>query len=263
MKLVLLFTAAAACVVLAAAPAMAVGIDGTWKVATKDITFPKKPSKTLLKDGIYFCGGCTPEVTAKADGKFHKIGGQPYFDEVMIKVVDAKTVEETTRKAGKVTYTQTTTVAADGKTRSLTFTDMSGENGVPINGSEILERVAKGPAGSHAISGEWREREVSDLSAEALTVTLRTEGNTLSMSTPTGQSYTATFGGPAVPIKGDPGKTMAAVRKAGISVIETDTRDGKPVSVITMTPSADGKTLDVAVADSVKQTVITYKATKQ
>ena len=263
MKLALLFTTAAAASVLAAAPAMAAGIDGTWKVDTKNIAFPKKPNKTLLKDGIYYCGGCTPAMTTKADGKFHKISGQPYFDEVMIKVVDANTVEETDKKAGKVNFVQTMTVAADGKTRSYTFTDTTAENGVPVKGSGSSERVAKGPAGSHAISGEWRPKEMTDLSAEALTVTFKTAGNTLSMSSPTGTSYTATFGGPAVAIKGDPGKTMAAVKKAGGSIVETDSRDGKPVSVATLTPSADGKTLDVAVEDSVKKTTVKYKAMKQ
>jgi hypothetical protein len=63
----------------------------------------------------------------------------------------------------------------------------------------------------------------------------------LHMSTPTGQSYDAKIGGGDVPIKGDLGGTTASVTKNGDSIVETDKRGGKVVSVTTMTPGSDGK----------------------
>ncbi len=85
-------------------PAMAMAqsvFDGTWKVDLKSAKFPTKPDVFLLQDGMYHCKTCVPPVDVKADGKDQKVSGHPYYDMVSIKVVDARTIEETDKKNGK------------------------------------------------------------------------------------------------------------------------------------------------------------------
>ena len=58
--------------------------------------------------------------------------------------------------------------------------------------------------------------------------TFKSEGSdSLSYSTPTGQSYTAKLDGKDVPYVGDPGTTTVRSSVRGNSIVETDKRDGK------------------------------------
>jgi len=102
------------------------------------------------------------------------------------------------------------------------------------------------------------------MSDSGLTISFVTTPDTISMTNPTGQSYTARYGGPPVPIKGDPAMTMAAVVKTGThGIVETDTRKGKVVSTATVAIAPDDKTLTVTVKDMIGGTSTTYKAIKQ
>ncbi len=77
--------------------------------------------------------------------------------------------------------------------------------------------------------------------------TNKVEGDSLSMSTRTGQSYTAKLDGTEAPYKGDPGTTSVSVKKVDKNTIEeTDKRDGKVISVARMTVAADGKNMTIA-----------------
>lgn len=88
--------------------------------------------------------------------------------------------------------------------------------------------MAKGPAGSSAISGSWRTTKVETVSDNAITTTYKVNGDELTMTTPTGQSYTAKLDGTEAPYKGDPGTTSVSVEQMGKNTIEeTDKRDGK------------------------------------
>jgi len=84
------------------------------------------------------------------------------------------------------------------------------------------------------------------------------------MSSPTGQSYSARLDGTDAPFKGDPGVDSVSVRKTGKhSYVETDKRDGKVVSVATMTLHADGRTMDVAVDNKLRGATMSFVAMKQ
>jgi len=86
----------------------------------------------------------------------------------------------------------------------------------------------------------------------------------LSMSNPTGQSYTAKLDGTEAPYKGDPGTTSVSVKKVNKNTLEeTDKRDGKVIAVARITVSADGKSLAVAVEDKLHGTSSHFTATKQ
>jgi hypothetical protein len=237
--------------------------DGTWKFELDTAKFPTKPDEYLLKDGMYHCKTCVPPVEVKADGQDQKVGGHPYYDTVSIRMVDDHTIEETDKKDGKTVTTSKARVSADGNTLMLEFSDSSATNGAPVTGKGEETRVAKGPAGSHAISGSWRMAKMDALSENAMSVTYKVTGDSLSMSNPTGQGYTAKLDGTEAPYKGDPGTTSVSVKKMGPSAIEeTDKREGKVISVVRMTVSADGKKMTILVDDKLHGTHAEFAATK-
>jgi hypothetical protein len=138
--------------------------DGTWKVDLKAAKFSEKPDVYLLQDGMYHCKTCVPAIDVKADGQDQKVSGHPYYDMVSIKVVDDRTIEETDKRSGKVVVSSKTWVSADGNTMMFEFTDSSATNAAPVTGKGEETRVAKGPAGSHAISGSWRMSKMNTVS---------------------------------------------------------------------------------------------------
>lgn len=238
--------------------------DGTWKVDMSKVQMPKKPDVLVLQNGMYECKTCVPPVNIKADGQDQSVTGHPYFDAMAIQVVDAHTIKETDKRGGKVVATSTTTVAPDGKTAHFEFSDSSNTNGAPVTGSGDLRKVAPGPAGSHAVSGSWVTSKLADLSDNATTLTYKVEGGMLSMTTPTGQSYTAKTDGTEAPYKGDPGITTVSVTQAGkMSLVETDKRDGKVIGVIKSTVAADGKTMNVVYEDKLLGRSTSFVAVKQ
>ncbi len=260
MKLILAFALAAGI----AGPALAASpFDGTWK---GDLASYKPPSKVFTRSlvgGVYKSDSSVPPVEIKADGKFHPIKGDPYIDEKMITIVDASTLEQANRKAGKAVAKSTMTVSKDGKTLSIAYTDMTAPGGT-LTGTNTETRVAAGPKGSHAISGQWKRGAVTEASANGLEVTMKDTGKTFELSSPTGVGYTATFGGAAVPLKGDPGKVTVKVARAGPrAIVETDMRDGKVISVQKMTVSADGKAVVVDIADKEMGTTSQWTVRKQ
>lgn len=238
--------------------------DGTWKLDLKTAKFPEKPDVYLLQDGMYHCKTCVPMIDVKADGQDQKVVGHPYFDMMSIKVVDDRTIEGTSKKNGKVVGTSKTWVSADGNTLTFEFTDSSATNADPVTGTGEETRVAKGPEGSHAISGSWRTSKVDTVSDNALMFTCKVAGDSLTMTTPTGQSYTAKLDGTEAPYKGDPGTTSVSLKKVDKNTMEeTDKRDGKVISVSRMTLTADGKSMTIAVEDKLHGTTMQFTALKQ
>jgi len=238
--------------------------DGTWKVDLSKVSMPKKPDVLLLQNGMYDCKTCAPAIRIKADGEDHKVSGHPYFDMMAVKVVDDHTIQETQKKDGKVVATSKTVVAPDGKTATFEFTDSSNTNAEPVTGNGTMTRVAMGPKGSHAISGSWRTSNMGNVSDNGLTFTYKVDGDMVSMTTPTGQSYNAKMDGTDTPYKGDPGTTSVSVKKLGKNVMEeTDKRDGKVISVAKMTVAPDGKKMTVAVDDKLRGTSMSYMAAKE
>jgi hypothetical protein len=250
---------------LASAPAIAQNaIDGTWKFNLSDAQFPKKPDVYLLQNGKYQCKTCVPPIDVKADGQDQPVSGHPYLDSVSIKVVDDRTVEEVDKKNGKTVATSKTVVSSDGKTATFEFSDSSNTNADPVTGKGTQTQVAKAPAGSHAISGSWVTSKMETLSDNGLLVTFKVEGDSLSMSNKTGQSYLAKLDGTDAPYKGDPGTTSVSVKSMGKNTVEeTDKRDGKVISVARMTVGADGKTMTLKVEDKLHGTHSQFTATKQ
>ncbi|MGB2620266.1 MAG: hypothetical protein WBC57_24010, partial [Candidatus Acidiferrales bacterium] len=130
-------------------------------------------------------------IKIKADGQDQTVTGHPYFDTSAMKVISDHEIEDTDKKNGKTVATSKMTVPPDGNTLTFEFNDSSNSNGAPVVGKGEEIRVAKGPAGSNAISGSWRMVKMETVSDNAITWTYKVNGDELTMTTPTGQSYTA------------------------------------------------------------------------
>jgi hypothetical protein len=236
--------------------------DGTWMTKLDTAKLPTKPDKYSLNNNTYECLTCVPKVAVKADGSDQKVTGHPYYDTVAVHVVNASTVEIIEKKDGKVMYTDTATVSADGNMLDDKFTDNSGTQ--PVTGEATSKRVSPAPAGAHALSGAWRTEKFDTISSNGLTVTYQGTGDGLKMSDPNGNSYDAKFDGKEYPINGDPGHTMVTLKRIGDDTIEeTDKRGGKVVGVYRLTVSADGKTIRAQYTDKQRGTTMTFTMQKQ
>ena len=238
--------ATAAALLAASAAHAASPFDGTWRTDMSSIAFSKKPEIHMLKDGMGACTTCTPPWSVKADGAFHPVSGHPEMDALMIKVIDARTVEETDRKDGRDVSFSHVVASPDGQHVTVDWKDMTNPNAPVATGHGVLNRVGAIPAGAHPTSGAFVPASMQ-ASKEATMQTLKLMGGVLSMSTPTGQGYSARVDGPAAPYKGDPAVTTVKITRAGPrELVEMDMQGGKAVSELHMTVSPDGKTLTLS-----------------
>jgi hypothetical protein len=219
----------------------AAALNGTWKADLASVAFEGRPDEYLLQGETYNCNTCIPPLSVAADGQYHAVADRPYYDSMMVKVLDDRTVEMRRRKGDQEVSSSTIQVSDDGTTLSVKFNDATTPNAPPVQGTSTARRVGAAPAGAHAISGQWNPDRVQDYSEDALNVTYRVEGNRVTMNSQ-GQSYTAEIGGPAVPIQGDTGGTTVAVTGEGANGLrETLTRDGQQVGIMTIVPDPDGR----------------------
>src|SRR3954469_18190491 len=140
----LIFTIAAAllpCIALAQS-----AIDGKWKTDIKSISGPDKPSRYSVKEGMYECESCVPQIKVKADGKDQLLEGTPYFDVYAVKITDDSTMELVGRKAGRTVSVGKIAVSADGKTMSREFT-INEPGGLTNKYASKMTRVAAAPKG--------------------------------------------------------------------------------------------------------------------
>lgn len=77
--------------------------------------------------------------TANYDGKDYRVTGNPDWDMVSLKRINANTVEFTRKRAGKVVQTATSVVSKDGKTRTITTTGVDAQ-GQKINNTAVSEK---------------------------------------------------------------------------------------------------------------------------
>jgi len=214
--------------------------DGTWKTNMAESKLSPKPYIFSVNNGMYDCETCVPKINIKADGKDQAVTGQTY-DTISVQVVDANSIHAVTKKAGKPTSDSTRTLSADGKMLTVTGTSYPADGSQPYKYEAKYMRVAKGPAGSNATSGSWRIQNVNEDTA-GLTSMWKVSGDEVSMSTPTGESWQAKFGGPESPVKGTYANETVSVKKLGPREMEaTYKRDEKLYSVEKMTVSADAK----------------------
>jgi hypothetical protein len=211
--------------------------DGTWKVDLNALPVFKTTFVWLLRDGMYQCESCDPPIDVKADGQ-DQAAPRPLYDTISIEVLDDHTVREIEKKNRKTVSDEKFTVSADGNTVVDEF--RGGKN------TDI--RVAKGPVGSHALSGSWRLSKMEVTSDEGLLLTYKLHGGFLSMSRPTGQSYTAKLDGTDSRYKGAVDTNSVSVKRIDENTIEeTYKRDGRAINIARMTIAPDGKSMTLVV----------------
>jgi hypothetical protein len=97
-----------------------------------------------------------------------------------------------------------------------------------------------------------------------LLTTYKTNGDEITMTSPTGESFTAKFDGNDYPVRGSYGWDAVSLKKINSNTIEeTDKRDGTVTDLTTMTVSANGKTMSAVDTSKLTGRVSTYIATKQ
>jgi hypothetical protein len=127
---------------------------GTWKLNVAKSKFDPGPapktgtavftaaggSVRVVSDGIAATGATAHwEYTAGHDGKEYPMTGSPDADTVSLKRINPSTVESTYKKGGKVTLVNTRTVAADGKTMTVTVKGTNAQ-GQKVNNVLVYEK---------------------------------------------------------------------------------------------------------------------------
>ena len=80
--------------------------------------------------------------------------------------------------------------------------------------------------------------------------TYKTKGDELTLTRPTGETYTANFDGKEYPVKGSYAYDTVSLKRLGDrSFEETDKLKGNVIEIDTWTVSSDGKTLTVVAVE--------------
>lgn len=255
-----------AVVALAAVSARAqTAFNGTWRANNGSMEYHGS-NKYSLQNGIWRCDTCVPKIAIKADGLDHKVNsslyyGAPYGDMENVREVNDHSIEITDKINGKVVVTNKFTASDDGKTLTTDWKTIS-KSGDVNEGKFESRRVGDVLAEGNKVSGEWRPVK-TNTSEDEITSTYKATADGLSMSDPTGDSYTAKFDGREYPYKGDPGITGVSLKKIGDRTIEeTDLRNGKAIIVARMTVDPDGKTMKITVEDKLRNATISWTADK-
>jgi hypothetical protein len=252
-------------VLLLLAPASLFGqspFDGTWRTKMEQAKLSPKPVIFSLSNGAYDCSSCSPKIHVKADGQDQPVTGQAY-DTISVREIDAKSIEATGKKDGKTVWEQSRTVSDDGNTLTVKITSHPENSDQTVTEEVTATRVGKAPAGANGTSGSWRTNKVN-VSENGLTTTYKLSGDELSMSTPTGESYTAKLDGKDYPYKGTYTYDSVSLKRISKNTIEqTDKRGGKVIEVAKMTVSPDGKKMTVVVTYVPTGRVSTYVGEKQ
>jgi hypothetical protein len=233
--------------------------DGTWILDTgkNENLASEKPRVISIADGVFREG----DRQIKADGSDQKVPATGYWDTVSVRIVDDRMVEMISKKAGKVTYTETDTVSADGNTLTKVMKDTTEAEAVTFESD--FRRLAPAPAGAHALSGSWQVFKQSR-SANSTIIKYKCTSQGFSAETPLGEKLEAKFDGKQYEMEDDPGHTMVSVKLINPNTVEqTNVRDGKIVFIVTLEVTPDGKTIHATSKSKEDGSVKTWTLHKQ
>lgn len=237
--------------------------DGTWKLDLTKTHESDKPLVFYISQGWYHCVvSCNPDYTVPTDSHFHPVVGHA-FDSAAVTVIDDHTIAFLAKKDGKTIFERSLSVSADGNTLTVKTISHPMNTDKAVTFGVTAKRVGKIHPDVHATSGRWViTKESGD--NETLLTTYKVDGDKITMTAPTGESYTAKFGGGDAPAKGAYGYDTVSVRKLDKNAFEeSDKRGGNVIDVSTMTVSANGKMMTIVDSDKVSGRTSTYVATKQ
>jgi len=235
--------------------------DGTWRINMEQTKMSPKPLAFSVNNGMYDCFYCSPQIHVKADGQDQSVTGQS-FDTIRVREIDPRSIITTTKKSGKTVSERTYTVSDDGNILTVKILSHQENGGQPVSEEVTLTRVGMAPAGANATSGSWRINKVKGTESDLIT-TYRVSGDELTMSAPTGQSYTAKLDGKDHPVEGEYGYNSISLKLVNDRTIEeTHKLDDKVVEVVKMTVSPDGKRMTVEVTGKSTSGMSTFVAEK-
>jgi hypothetical protein len=232
--------------------------DGTWLFTPQ---LPPAPAIYLVAKGMFRCSGCLPNLEIAADGDDHNVAESAYWDTVNVQPVDAHTVIFIAKKAGRATFTEVDAVSPDGNMLTQIVKDTTEAETVTI--VTRSRRIAKAPAGSHAISGSWRAYETHRSRNGSITQ-YKCTSDSFSAETPLGEKFNARFDGKDYPVEDDPAGTMVSAKRLNSAEVElTSKRNGNVVAIKQMSVAPDGKTIHVVFKDEEGETISSFDLQKQ
>jgi hypothetical protein len=116
------------------APAGANGTSGSWRI-NKLNESENALTNTYQSHGdeLSWSTPTGESYTAKLDGKDYPVKGAYGWDSVSLKRVNARTIEETEKRDGKVLYVDKLTVSPVGKTMTVVWTSkLTGRTGTDL-----------------------------------------------------------------------------------------------------------------------------------
>ena len=236
--------------------------DGTWRILIDQSRFSPKPMVIFLSEGWFHCTSCNPQLDIRADGTDQAVLGQAY-DTINVREIDPKAIHILIKKAGKVLLEETQSVSADGRVLSVKTTEHPANDGPVVTAETTAIRIGIAPAAIHRISGSWRLTRLTQ-SENGLLTTYRSSGDELTMTTPTGETFTAKFNGMDFPVTGANSYNVVSLKRIDQNTFEElDKRDGTVVSMSRTTVSADGKKMTIVSSNTMTDRTTTYIALKQ
>jgi len=236
-------------------------MSGRWvaDLSTQDAT------ETLdvyeVANGLYACLRCTPPRRYPADGKLRPVPGDPGVSE-SVTVISPRAIVTRIVSQGR---TRETTMTVDAQDRTATYVSIDHRDDLPgtLMTEYLARRVAPAPRGANQVSGSWRGVRYVSVPEALRAVDLHDDGRRFTWAQPTGEHFTASYGGPYAPIQSRNGVIgLAAVKRVDArTVVETRKAGGKLVMTRTYRLSQDGKSLSMATLNEV--TGSTFRATSR
>lgn len=218
--------------------------DGTWQMKMDTLEFSRPSEDYLFVDGMYHCKSCKsciPKVDVETDGVDYPVAGYNY-DTLAVQILDDHAIKFTMKRAGKPYFECTETVSPGGQKMMEDFTNkMEPET---VTGKAGFTRVGNGPAGSHALSGQWRMDTVKNATrAGTLQIFQTTAG--LMKTSDGSASYEVRLDGKDYADPGDIHSTRSMKLIDEYTLEETDKTDGKVSGVSGRVISKGGKSMQV------------------
>ena len=158
-------------------------------------------------------------------------------------------------------FTEVDAVSPDGDTLTQLVKDTTEAETVTIETHN--RRIAKAPAGSHAISGSWRAYETGRSRNGSITQ-YQCTADTFGAKTALGEKFSAKFDGKDYPVEDDPAGTVVSAKLLNPREVELTTkRNGKVVAIKRMSVALDGKSIHVVFRNEDGKTISVFDLQKQ
>lgn len=220
--------------------------DGRW-VADLDSQTGLAKDVYLVAGGVYRCDSCRPARAYPADGRPRAVPGDAQVTSEAVTIAGPRTIV-THIESPTLSRVTAMTVSADDRTATYVSRDRRPGVKGPLRSVYLARRTAAAPPGAHIVSGTWQGVRYIAVPEQVRTTELHDDGTRLTYRHPLGYGFTASFGGPFVPVRG-PYKVavFAAVRRIGPRTIEETRKSGGKITLVrTYRLLPGGRTMEIA-----------------